>query len=278
MKPFEAVTAHGCTIPSIGLGTWTLRDEACTELVASALASGYRHIDTARMYDNEAAVGAGLKASKVGRHDVFVTTKVWRDDIGDGDLQSSTEASLKGLGLDQVDLLLIHWPNDEIPLKASIKALCETRKRGLTRHIGVSNFTTSLLHDAISLADEPIVANQCEYHPHLDTGKVIAACKTHGVAFVSYCPLGRGSSGGVIDEPAVQAIAKRLKRTPAQVTLRWHVQQGLVAIPRSSNKERIAQNLAVYDFELTGADMKTLSGLARADGRVVNPATAPKWD
>ena len=278
MKPYEFVTSHGCTIPSIGLGTWTLRDEACSELVTSALASGYRHLDTAKMYDNEAAVGAGLKASGIARHEVFVTTKVWRDDIADDDLQRSAEASLKRLRLDYVDLLLIHWPNDAIPLKASIKALCETKKRGLTRHIGVSNFTTALLYDAVALADEPIVANQCEYHPHLDTSKVIAACKTHGVAFVSYCPLGRGSSGGVIDEPAVKAIAVRLKRTPAQVTLRWHVQQGLVAIPRSSNKERIAQNLTVFDFELTAEDMKSLSSLARANGRVVNPATAPKWD
>jgi diketogulonate reductase-like aldo/keto reductase len=278
MSDYRTVTAHGCKIPSIGLGTWTLKDQACAEIVTTALASGYRHLDTARMYENEAAVGEGLRASKVARNDVFVTTKVWTDDIADGDLQRSAEASLKRLGLDQVDLLLIHWPNAAIPLKGSIKALCETKRRGLTRHIGVSNFTTALLHEAVALTSEPIAANQCEYHPHLDSSKVIAACKKHGVAFVSYCPLGRGSIGGVIDEPVVKAIAARVKRTPAQVTLRWHVQQGLVAIPRSANKQRVAENLAVYDFELTPGDMAALSKLAKPGGRVVNLAFAPQWD
>ena len=278
MTDNRTITTHGATIPTIGLGTWTLKDEACTALVADAIQAGYRHIDTARMYDNEAAVGAGLKASKVARQDVFVTTKVWKDDIADGDFQRSAEASLKRLGLDQVDLLLIHWPNAEIPLAGSIKALCETKKRGLTKHIGVSNFTTALLDQAMSLTTEPLVANQCEYHPHLDQTKVIAACKKHGIQFVSYTPLGRGATGGVMDESAVQAIALRVKRTAAQVVLRWHVQQGLVAIPRSQNAERVAANLAVYDFELTPADMQALSSLAKPDGRVVNLAFAPKWD
>ena len=278
MIDHRTVTAHGATIPTIGLGTWTLKDEACTKLVAGAIQAGYRHIDTARMYDNETAVGAGLKASKVARADVFVTTKVWKDDIADGDFQRSAEASLKRLGIDQVDLLLIHWPNAEVPLEGSIKALCETKKRGLTRHVGVSNFTTALLDKAVSLTTEPIVANQCEYHPHLDQTKVLAACKKHGIQFVSYTPLGRGAIGGVMDEPTVQAIAVRVKRTAAQVVLRWHLQQGLVAIPRSQNAERVAANLAVYDFELTPADMKVLSSLAKPDGRVVNLAFAPKWD
>jgi diketogulonate reductase-like aldo/keto reductase len=278
MTDHRYVTAQGATIPSIGLGTWTLKDQACVEVVAAALASGYRHLDTARMYDNEAAVGEGLRASKIARQHVFLTTKVWADDIGDGDLQRSAEASLKRLGLDQVDLLLIHWPNAGIPLKASIKALCETKRRGLTKHVGVSNFTVALLNDAVALASEPIAANQCEYHPHLDQLKVIAACRQHGVTFVSYTPLGRATSGGVMEEPVVKAIADRLERTTAQVTLRWHVQQGLVAIPRSSNKARVAENLAVYDFELTPADMTAVGNLARANGRVVNPTTAPKWD
>jgi diketogulonate reductase-like aldo/keto reductase len=278
MTDYRTVTANGATIPTIGLGTWTLKDEAATKLVAGAIAAGYRHIDTARMYDNETAVGAGIKASKIARTEVFVTTKVWSDDIADGDLQRSAEASLKRLGVDQVDLLLIHWPNAKIPLEGSIKALCETKARGLTKHIGVSNFTTALLDQAISLTTEPLVANQCEYHPHLDQTKVIAACKKHGLAFVSYTPLGRGAIGGVLDEPAVKAIAERVKRTPAQVVLRWHLQQGLVAIPRSQNAERIAANLAVYDFELSAADMTALSKLAKPGGRVVNLAHAPKWD
>lgn len=278
MGKLDVVASHGAQIPTIGLGTWTLKGGACAEAVASAIADGYRHIDTAKMYDNEDGVGQGLRASKLARHELFVTTKVWKDDIGPGNLQRSAEASLKRLGLDYVDLLLIHWPNADIPLKGSIEALCDAKARGLARHIGVSNFTTKLLFDAIALSSEPIVANQCEYHPHLDQSKVIASCKQHGVAFVSYCPLGRGSVGGVIDEPAVQAMAERLKRTPAQVVLRWHVQQGLVAIPRSSNHRRIADNIRIYDFELAADDMAALSKLARPDGRVVKLAHAPEWD
>ena len=278
MDNVDVVVAHGAAIPSIGLGTWTLKGEACAEAVSGAITSGYRHIDTAKMYENEDGVGQGLKASKVARHELFVTTKVWKDDIGPGNLQKSAEASLKRLGLDYVDLILIHWPNAEIPLKGSIEALCEVKSRGIARHIGVSNFTTKLLFDAIALSSEPIVANQCEFHPHLDQSKVIAACAKHGVAFTSYCPLGRGSVGGVIDEPVVQAMAARLKRTPAQVVLRWHVQQGLVAIPRSSNHQRIADNIKIYDFKLSADDMAALSKLARPDGRVVNLAFAPKWD
>ncbi len=278
MSDTRTVTVHGATIPTIGLGTWTLKDEEGSKIVAGAIAAGYRHIDTARMYDNETAVGAGIKASRIARKDVFITTKVWKDDIAGGDLQRSADASLKRLGLDQVDLLLIHWPNAEIPLESSIKALCDAKTRGLTKHIGVSNFTTALLDKAVSLATEPLVANQCEYHPHLDQTKVLAACKKHGVAFVSYTPLGRGAIGGVMDEPAVKAIAARIKRTPAQVILRWHLQQGLAAIPRSQNAERVAANLAVYDFELGSADMAALSKLAKPDGRVVNLAFAPQWD
>ncbi len=278
MAQYQTVSAHGAVIPSIGLGTWTLKDEACVEAIGWAIAAGYRHIDTAKMYDNETAVGEGLRASKAPRDSIFLTTKVWKDDIADGDLQRSAEASLKRLGVEQVDLLLIHWPNAEIPLKGSIKALCDAKKRGLARHIGVSNFPTKLIEEAMSLTSEPIVANQCEYHPHLDQSKVIAACKKHGIAFVSYCPIGRGSIGGVMDEAAVKAVAKRLGRSAGQVVLRWHVQQGLVAIPRSGNKQRIADNLAVYDFALSSDDMATISALAKPDGRVVNLAFAPAWD
>jgi diketogulonate reductase-like aldo/keto reductase len=278
MTDFRSANAHGALIPTIGLGTWTLKDEACSKLVSGAIAAGYRHIDTARMYENETAVGAGIRASKRPRDEIFITTKVWTDDIADGDFQRSAEASLKRLGLDQVDLLLIHWPNANIPLAGSIKALCDAKKRGLTRHIGVSNFPTALIEQAVALTTEPIVANQCEYHPHLDQTKVLAACKKHGIQFVSYTPLGRGDVGGVMGEAVVTQIAAAVARTPAQVVLRWHLQQGLVAIPRSQNAARVAANLAVYDFELTPADMKALSSLAKPDGRVVNLAFSPKWD
>jgi diketogulonate reductase-like aldo/keto reductase len=279
MPAVPSVKSGPAAIPAIGLGTWPLKDEECARAVATALECGYRHIDTAAMYGNEQAVGEGLRASGVAREQVWVTTKVWWENIGEGALQRSAEASLKALRLSVVDLLLIHWPNPAIPLAQSIAALGDAKRRGLARHIGVSNFPTGLLDEAIRLTKEPIVTNQCEYHPHLDQSKVLAACRRHGVSLTAYCPLGRGSVGGVLDEPAVEAIAKRLGTTPGQIALRWLVQQpGVIAVPKSGNPGRIAENLAVFDFELTADDMRRLSGLARKDGRVVNLAFAPEWD
>ena len=279
MTSIPNVTAGGATIPAIGYGTWPLKGEECSRAVATAIETGYRHIDTAAMYDNEASVGEGLRAGGVARDKLWVTTKVWWENIGDGAMQRSAEASLKRLGVDQVDLFLIHWPNPAIPVKESIKALNDVKRSGMARNIGVSNFTTALLDEAVSRSDEPIVTNQCEYHPHLDQSKVLEACRKHGVAFVSYCPLGRGAVGGVLSEPAVQEMAERYERTPAQVILRWHLQQpNVIAVPKSGNPKRIVENFNVTGFELSDADMKTLSGLAKPDGRVVNLAFAPKWD
>lgn len=279
MPTAPLVSTNGASIPAIGLGTWPLKDEDCSRAVAAALKCGYRHIDTAVMYANEKAVGDGLKAGGVPRDQVWVTTKVWWENIGEGNLQRSAENSLKALGLSAVDLLLIHWPNPAIPLAQSIAALNDAKRRGLARHIGVSNFPVKLLDEAMRLTKEPIVTNQCEYHPHLDQSKVLAACRKHGIALTSYCPLGRGSVGGVLDEPAVKQIAARLGKTPGQVVLRWHVQQpGVIAVPKSGNAKRIAENIDVFGFTLTADDMARLSGLARKDGRVVNLAFAPQWD
>jgi diketogulonate reductase-like aldo/keto reductase len=279
MSTIPHVTAGGASIPVIGYGTWPLKGEECARAVATALECGYRHIDTAAMYENETAVGEGLRASGIARDDIWVTTKVWWENIADGALQRSADASLGRLGLEQVDLLLIHWPSKAVPLPESIRALNVVKRRGLARHIGVSNFPSRMLDEAVALSEEPIVANQCEYHPHLDQSKVLAACRRHGVAFVSYCPLGRGSVGGVLEEEAVREIAERTGRTPAQVVLRWHIQQrGVVAVPKSGNPKRIAENFDVFGFELEEADMRRLSTLAKPDGRVVNLAFAPEWD
>ncbi|MCC2102359.1 MAG: aldo/keto reductase, partial [Hyphomicrobiales bacterium] len=226
------IDANGARIPALGFGTWQLREEACVSAVETALSCGYRHIDTARMYGNEKAVGHGLRGSGLKRDDVFVTTKVWHDDISSGALERSAEASLRDLGLDAVDLLLIHWPNAAIPLKDSIAALCNARRRGLARNIGVSNFSVALLNEAAALSSEPLVANQCEYHPRLDQSAVIAACRRHRLAFVSYSPLGKGD---MLAEPVITDIARRVARKPSQVVLRWHVQQGVATIPRSGS-------------------------------------------
>jgi diketogulonate reductase-like aldo/keto reductase len=276
------VTVGKTRVPSIGLGTWTLADDACAALVAGAIKAGYRHIDTAVAYGNEEAVGRGLREgirqAGVHRDDMFITTKVWHDQIGNGNLQRSAEASLKRLNVTDVDLLLIHWPNPAIPLRESIAALGDARRTGLAKNIGVSNFTVAMIEEAAALTTEPLMVNQCEFHPHLDASKVRAATAKHGMAFEAYTPLGRGAIGGVLDEPVIKAVAARVGRTPAQVVLRWHLQHGHIAIPRSGNLGRATENLAVYDFELGAADMTALSSLTRPDGRVVKVAFAPHWD
>jgi diketogulonate reductase-like aldo/keto reductase len=275
MARLATVEADGAAIPAIGLGTWQLRGEECSAAVKAAIEIGYRHIDTASMYGNEEAVGAGLKASGIARDEVFVTTKVWPEDLAPADLRRSAEASLKRLGLSAVDLLLIHWPNESIPLAGSIRALCAAKRAGLARHVGVANFTVRLLDEAVALADEPIVANQCEYHPYLDQSRVLAACGRHGAAFVSYCPIGKAQ---VLGEPAIEAVAKAHGRTAAQIVLRWHVQQGVAAIPKSGNPRRMRENLAVFDFALTEDEMARISALARPGGRMVSPSWSPRWD
>jgi diketogulonate reductase-like aldo/keto reductase len=271
------VQAGGASIPSLGFGTWAARGDECAQAVSWALESGYRHIDTAAVYANEEAVGEGIRASRVPRGEIFLTTKVGPDDIDEGKLERSAEASLKCLGFDDVDLLLIHWPSPKIPLKRSMAALASAKRRGLTRHVGVSNFTPTLITEAVALSEEPLVTNQCEYHPRLDQSRLIAACRDKGVSFTSYCPLGR--AGDILADPKVTAIAKRHGKTPAQVLLRWQVQQqGVIAIPKSAHRQRIAENIAIFDFALDDPEMSALFSLARPQGRIVSPAWAPDWE
>lgn len=271
------VEAGGARIPALGLGTWTLKGEACSELVARALATGYRHIDTAASYGNEAAVGAGLRAAGVPREALFVTTKVWWTDIGPGNLERSAEESLARLGIGCVDLLLIHWPNPAIALSHSIAALNRARSAGLARHIGVSNFPMALLAEAIRLSDAPLVANQVESHPYLDQRRLHGACRDAGMAMVAYCPLARG--GQLFAEPAVAAAAARCGKTPAQVVLRWHVQQeGTVAIPRTSSPERLAENADLFDFALSDEEMSAIGALRAANHRICDYDFSPRWD
>jgi diketogulonate reductase-like aldo/keto reductase len=276
MTEAPLVEANGAHIPALGLGTWTLRGEDCSDAVRWALESGYRHIDTAAMYGNEEAVGAGLKASRLSRDEIFITTKIWHSDLKPDDLRRSAEASLKRLNVAQVDLLLIHWPNSEIPLADTLRTLSEMKRQGLTRHLGVSNFSGRLLEQAVRQSSEPLVVNQCEYHPYLDQSRVRAACQKHGLAFTSYCPLGKGD---LIKDPTIRNIASAHNKTGAQVVLRWHVQQpGTIAIPKSGNQSRIAENLDIFDFELSPDDMQQISGLARQDGRMVYPSWEVEFD
>ena len=271
------IKANGADIPAIGMGTWTLKGDQCAELVTAAIDVGYRHIDTAAMYANEDAVGRGIAGSGIARDDIFVTTKVWWTDIAPGDLERSAEQSLARLGLGHVDLLLIHWPNPRVPVADSIGALNRVRERGLARNIGVSNFTTALLDEALRASDAPLVADQVEYHPMLNQDKVHAACRKAGMAMVSYCPLYRG--GALFDRPEIVGPARRLGKAPAQIVLRWHVQQdGVVAIPRTTRRERLAENLAVFNFELDAAEMDAISALSSANSRICDFEFSPRWD
>ena len=273
----QTVEANGASIPVLGMGTWTLKGQACTELVSHALKVGYRHIDTAAAYDNEEAVGEGIRASGVKRDDIFLTTKVWWTDIAGGDLERSAEASLKRLGVDQVDLLLIHWPNPAIDLAESVKALNRVRASRAARHIGVSNFPTALLAEAVRLSEAPLVANQVEYHPFLNQDRVYAACRDAGMAMVSYCPLARG--GDLFSQPEVAGPAERYGKTPAQIVLRWHVQQeGVIAIPRTSNAGRLAENADIFDFSLSEEEMRSISALRQRGSRIYDYDFSPVWD
>lgn len=273
----KVVHANGADIPAIGFGTFQLEPETARARVHDALAAGYRHIDTAQMYNNEEAVGAGIRDSGLARDEIFVTTKVWVDRFRDGDLQRSAEESLQRLGLDAVDLLLLHWPNPEVPLEETIGALNDVRQRGLARHIGVSNFTVALTREAVAASDAPLVTNQVEYHPYLSQDPVRRELARQGMALTAYCPLGQGR---VLQDPVIARIASDHGKDPGQVILRWHYQQpDVVAIPRSSRAERVRSNLEIFDFELSEAEMNAISGLAREDGRIISPASlAPAWD
>ena len=274
----SAIPSFGpARIPLVGLGTWDLRGRTCARMVVEALRLGYRHIDTAEMYDNEREVGEGLRAAGVNRNDVFVTTKVWPSHFAPRDLDRSAQQSLSRLGLDAVDLLLLHWPNPQIPLRDTLDALCKVKRMGLARHIGVSNFTVALIEQTVALAQEPIVCNQIEMHPLLDQSKVLEACRARDIAVVAYSPIARG---GAANNAVLASIGKAHGRTAAQVSLRFLVQQGIAVIPRTSRSERLAENLAVFDFELTAAEMRKIGTLASRGGRVVDfsYSGSPNWD
>src|SRR3974390_677666 len=271
----QIVEAHGARMPQIGLGTMTLKDDVCVQAVRTALQLGYRHLDTAAFYGNEKENGAGLRASGIKREDVFICTKVRQGDLMPDDFARVLDQSLANLQLPYVDLLLIHWNNPDIPFKLSVGALCKAKKDGKTKHIGVANFTTSMLDEAWAVTSEPLVCNQVEMHPFINQDKVVAACKKHGMALVAYCPIARGKVPGA---DVLERIGKAHHKTAAQVSLRYLVQRGVAAIPRTSNPGHMKANLDVYDFELSAAEIAELKALNANNMRVVNPPHAPQWD
>lgn len=270
------IDIKGLSVPVLGLGTWKLAGTGAVKAIAAALEAGYRHIDTAQAYGNEAEVGEAIADSGISRDDIFLTTKVWMDNVRGGDLQESVAQSLEKLDTGHVDLLLIHWPVTDVPFEEQIDALMDVKKKGLATLVGVSNFNVSQLRKVAEDIGAPVVTNQVEYHPFLSQQPVLDYLRSQGMFLTAYSPLARG---GIDDAPVIAEIAARYGKTSGQVTLRWLVQQdNVVAIPKAGSQKHITENIDIFDFALTNEEMARIHALARPDGRLINPAWAPEWD
>jgi diketogulonate reductase-like aldo/keto reductase len=271
------VSRGDCHIPAIGFGTYKLDPGLGAEAVATALSVGYRHIDAAQLYDNEAEVGEALAASGIPRDELFVATKVRADRNAPDDFLRSVERSLRDLRLDRVDLLLVHWPAFPQGLPATIGALLAARERGWASFVGVSNFNRPQLREAQAMAGGTLVTNQVEYHPFLDQTAMLAELRRQSMILSAYSPLARGQ---IARDPIIAEIARRHGRSAGQIALRWLVQQGdVVAVPKASGAERMRANLAVFDFALDDAEMAAISALGAAGLRLVAPADlSPDWN
>jgi diketogulonate reductase-like aldo/keto reductase len=278
MQPAKAFTisAHGAEMPAIGFGTMEFPSRA-VELVANAIQSGYRLIDTARKYGTEEQVGEGIRASGIAREELWVTTKVTELNAREADFLNSAETSLKAMGLTYVDLLLVHWPQPSVPFAETLGALAKAKRSGIARHIGVSNFTLAMLDEAVEVCPEPLITNQIEYHAYLPQDRMLAALKRHGMILTAYCPLARGE---LLNDPVLVEIAKAHGKTTAQIGLRWLIQQPMVAaVPRALTEAHTADNLDIFDFTLTDAEMSRISTLRAKQVRIASPPErAPKWD
>jgi diketogulonate reductase-like aldo/keto reductase len=278
MQPAKSPTlhAHGADMPAIAYGTMELPHRPA-ELVAAAIKAGYRGIDTARKYGTEERVGEGIRASRIARGELFVTTKVTELNAREADFLKSAESSLKALQFDYVDLLLVHWPQPKVPLSETIGALVKAKRSGMTRHIGVSNYTVAMLDEAVHLSPEPLITNQLEYHAYLPQDHMLAALKRHGMILTAYCPVARGE---LLKDAAIGEIGKAHGKSAAQICLRWLVQQSMVAaVPRALEEAHIVQNLDVFNFVLSDAEMARISTLRARKLRIADPPErAPKWD
>lgn len=273
-RPTDVVEAAGARIPRLGLGTWQLEGDACVRTVEEALSLGFRHLDTAQMYENEEAVGRGLRQAGVPRDQVFVTTKIWRENLDRDGVLRSTEASLKRLGLDAVDLLLVHWPDPGVPLEETLGAMQELQQQGKVAHLGVSNFPVAWLEKALEIA--PVVCDQVEYHALLAQPALLQALRSRGLALVAYSPLAHGR---LLEEPAVRDVAERLGASPAQVALRWLLdQEKVVAIPKASKRAHLEDDLRALELELDAQARERLDTLSSRGERTLDPDFAPRWD
>ena len=269
----HTLTVQGTEVPKLGYGTWQVTGRDAIEGVQDALSLGYRHIDTARMYGNEDEVGEGIRASGVDREDIFLTTKVWTADFTRDRLVAAAEDSVRRLGTDDVDLLLLHWPNPDVDLAETIGAMVELKDRGLIRQLGVSNFPTRLVEEA--LRHGPVFANQVEAHPYLDQRRLLGQAAEHDLLFEAYSPFAHGH---LHDDPVLTEIGEAHGKSAGQVALRWLLDRPQVcALPKASSHERRAQNLDVFDFALGDDERARIDGLERGL-RTADPSFAPEWD
>ncbi|MGE5200942.1 MAG: aldo/keto reductase [Acidobacteriota bacterium] len=269
------VEMGGRKVPALGFGTWALGGSACRHMVEAALEIGYRHIDTAQAYENEAEVGRAIAASRLPRGEIFLTTKVWRESLRAPQVLASVAQSLEKLGTDYVDLLLIHWPHAQVPVAETLDAMARLRAEGKVRAIGVSNFTVRQMEEAVAHLGRGIVCNQIEYHLLLSQRPVLDYLRAHGIAAVAYCPLARGR---LMQHPAVLRVAMKHGKSATQVALRWLLEQpGVSAIPKTSSPAHARENFALFDFKLDADDRRVLDALP-GDTRLVSPGWAPAWD
>jgi 2,5-diketo-D-gluconate reductase B len=267
----RALEIQGSTVPKLGFGTWEILGRDCEEAVADALQIGYRHIDTAQAYDNEAEVGKALAASGVPRRELWLTTKLWREEYRR--VRDSAQESLERLQVGCIDLLLLHWPNDEVPLEETLGALAQIRDEGLIKHFGVSNFPAYMLREALKVA--PIFADQVEFHPFLGQDELTELALEKDFMVTAYSPLARGKVPG---DETLRAIGERHGKTAGQVALRWLLDKPNVAtIPKASSHERRLENFEVFDFELSDDDRAQIDALPK-DGRILDPGFAPAWE
>lgn len=278
-KTYNIRTAGQANIPVLGLGTWQSTGQDCIDVVSQGLKMGYEHIDTAQAYDNEVEVGKGIKQSGVARDKFFLTTKIFPDDMKfePEKLIAAAKRSLENLDTDYVDLLLLHWPDDRVPLSETIPALCELQKQGLTSNIGVSNFNIANIIEAKKYADVPIAVNQVEFHPFIKQNTLQTFLNNHHILLEAYSPLARGD---VFDNEVIKEIADQHGITPAQVSLAWILSdKQRIAIPKTSNPKHLQGNLDAIKVELRADELEKIGSLARSDGRKIkHPDYSPEWD
>ncbi|MFG1321225.1 aldo/keto reductase [Xanthobacter autotrophicus] len=271
----EAITTQGVAIPRLGFGTFRMPGADAQPAVESALALGYRHIDTAAMYENEAAVGAALAASGVARDKLFVTTKVWHDQLVPDALHRAFDASLRKLGLDHVDLYMIHWPARDLDMAATLEALIALRERGLTRAIGVCNFNLPMLRRAVEEIRAPLASVQLEYHPFLSQASTLAYLRGKGIPLTAYAPLAQGRAAS---DPTLAVLGRKHSCSAAQMAIAWLLDQpGVAVIPKAARPESQRANLDALAVRLNHQDHAAIAALPK-DQRFVRPPFAPDWD